>query len=43
MNKLSLIGMQLPEEYKNNFEVPLSGVTAIPANKGLFILLNYDY
>jgi hypothetical protein len=33
MNKLSLVGMQLPETYKENFnvssEVPSSGVTIV--------------
>ena len=34
MNKLSLVGMQLPEKYKENFDVSseglLSGVTGTP-------------
>ena len=50
MKKLSLVGMQLPEKCKENFDVssegPSSGVTSsvisgscIPTNESLFILL----
>ena len=37
MNKLSLVGMQLPEKYKENFDVssegPSSGVTRVRSFK----------
>ena len=37
MNKLSLVGMQLPEKYKENFDVssegPSSGVTSAGVEK----------
>ena len=39
VNKLSLVGMQLPEKYKENFEVsgegPSSGLTPYLQTKGL--------
>jgi hypothetical protein len=52
MNKVSLVGMQLPEEYKENFDVSSEGpewleslgeTSKIPTNESLFIGLNHRY
>ena len=47
MNKLSLVGMQLPEKYKENFDISSEGPSSdslyfsgscIPTNESLFIV-----
>jgi hypothetical protein len=42
MNKLSLVGMQIPETYKENFnvsnEVPSSGVTTYTGKDSLLFM-----
>ena len=38
MNKLSLLGMQLPEKYKENFDVSSEGPSCVDLARWIFLI-----